>query len=46
MFSNNCGFKLLLLSVNRILDMIRTMVNVTGDLTAPCAFSEITQEKN
>ena len=37
---------LLLLSVDRILDMIRTMVNVTGDLTASCAFSEITREKN
>ncbi|KEQ57058.1 Proton-sodium-glutamate symport protein [Marine Group I thaumarchaeote SCGC AAA799-E16] len=37
---------LLLLSVDRILDMIRTMVNVTGDLTASCAFDEITREKN
>ncbi len=37
---------LLLLSVDRILDMIRTMVNVTGDLTASCAFHEITREKN
>ncbi|WP_428323907.1 dicarboxylate/amino acid:cation symporter [Nitrosopumilus sp.] len=37
---------LLLLSVDRILDMIRTMVNVTGDLTASCAFNEITREKN
>ena len=37
---------LLLLSVDRILDMIRTMVNVTGELTASCAFSEITREKN
>ena len=36
---------LLLLSVDRILDMIRTMVNVTGDLTASCAFHEITREK-
>lgn len=37
---------LLLLSVDRILDMIRTMVNVTGDLTASCAFNEITRDKN
>ncbi|QDI89468.1 dicarboxylate/amino acid:cation symporter [Candidatus Nitrosopumilus sp. SW] len=37
---------LLLLSVDRILDMIRTMVNVTGDLTASCVFNEITREKN
>ena len=37
---------LLLLSVDRILDMIRTMVNVTGDLTASCAFDEITRDKN
>ncbi len=36
---------LLLLSVDRILDMVRTMVNVTGDLTASCAFNEITREK-
>ena len=36
---------LLLLSVDRILDMIRTMVNVTGDLTASCAFHEITRDK-
>ena len=37
---------LLLLSVDRILDMIRTMVNVTGDLTACCVFHKITQNKN
>ncbi|AJM92228.1 dicarboxylate/amino acid:cation symporter [Nitrosopumilus piranensis] len=37
---------LLLLSVDRILDMIRTMINVTGDLTASCAFDEITGDKN
>lgn len=37
---------LLLLSVDRILDMIRTMVNVTGDLTASCAFDRITREKS
>ena len=37
---------LLLLSVDRILDMIRTMVNVTGDLTASCVFDEITRDKN
>ena len=37
---------LLLLSVDRILDMIRTMVNVTGDLTASCAFDEITRGKD
>ena len=36
---------LLLLSVDRILDMIRTMVNVTGDLTASCVFHEITRDK-
>ncbi|WP_299292370.1 dicarboxylate/amino acid:cation symporter [Nitrosopumilus sp.] len=36
---------LLLLSVDRILDMIRTMVNVTGDLTASCAFDKITRDK-
>ena len=36
---------LLLLSVDRILDMIRTMVNVTGDLTASCAFDRITRDK-
>lgn len=34
---------LLLLSVDRILDMIRTMVNVTGDLTACCVFDKITR---
>jgi len=33
---------LLLLSVDRILDMIRTMVNVTGDLTASCVFDRMT----
>lgn len=37
---------LLLLSVDRILDMIRTRVNVTGDLTASCTFNEIMREKN
>ena len=37
---------LLLLSVDRILDMIRTMVNVTGDLTASCAFDNITRDKD
>ena len=37
---------LLLLSVDRILDMIRTMVNVTGDLTASCAFDRITRDKS
>ena len=37
---------LLLLSVDRILDMIRTMVNVTGDLTASCAFDQITRDKS
>ncbi|NNL58516.1 MAG: dicarboxylate/amino acid:cation symporter [Nitrosopumilus sp.] len=36
---------LLLLSVDRILDMIRTMVNVTGDLTASCVFDKITRNK-
>ena len=35
---------LLLISVDRILDMIRTMVNVTGDLTASCVFDKITRE--
>ena len=35
---------LLLLSVDRILDMIRTMVNVTGDLTASCVFDRITRD--
>ena len=34
---------LLLISVDRILDMIRTMVNVTGDLTACCVFDKITR---
>lgn len=33
---------LLLLSVDRILDMVRTMVNVTGDLTACCVFDKLT----
>ncbi|MCS5528018.1 MAG: dicarboxylate/amino acid:cation symporter [Nitrosopumilus sp.] len=37
---------MLLLSVDRILDMIRTMVNVTGDLTACCVFHKITQNKS
>ncbi len=37
---------LLLLSVDRILDMVRTMVNVTGDLTASCVFDKITRDKN
>ena len=36
---------LLLISVDRILDMIRTMVNVTGDLTASCVFDKITRDK-
>ncbi len=35
---------LLLISVDRILDMIRTMVNVTGDLTATCVFDKITRD--
>ncbi len=35
---------LLLISVDRILDMIRTMVNVTGDLTACCVFDRITRD--
>ena len=35
---------LLLISVDRILDMIRTMVNVTGDLTASCVFDKITRK--
>ncbi|KAF6242084.1 dicarboxylate/amino acid:cation symporter [Nitrosopumilus sp. b1] len=35
---------LLLISVDRILDMIRTMVNVTGDLTASCVFDRITRK--
>ena len=34
---------LLLISVDRILDMTRTMVNVTGDLTASCVFDRITR---
>jgi Na+/H+-dicarboxylate symporter len=33
---------ILLISVDRILDMTRTMVNVTGDLTACCVFDKIT----
>ncbi|HEY5735883.1 MAG TPA: dicarboxylate/amino acid:cation symporter [Nitrosopumilus sp.] len=37
---------LLLLSVDRILDMIRTMVNVTGDLTASCVFDKIARDSN
>ena len=36
---------ILLISVDRILDMTRTMVNVTGDLTACCVFDKITQGK-
>ena len=32
---------ILLISVDRILDMTRTMVNVTGDLTATCVFDKI-----
>ncbi len=36
---------ILLISVDRILDMTRTMVNVTGDLTACCVFDKITQDK-
>ena len=35
----------LLLGVDRILDMTRTMVNVTGDLTASCVFDRITRNK-
>ena len=35
---------ILLISVDRILDMTRTMVNVTGDLTASCVFDKITGE--
>ena len=35
---------ILLISVDRILDMTRTMVNVTGDLTASCVFDRITRE--
>ena len=37
---------LLLISVDRILDMIRTMVNVTGDLTATCVFDRISGSKD
>ena len=37
---------LLLLSVDRILDMVRTMVNVTGDLTACCVFDKLTRNKD
>ena len=33
---------ILLISVDRILDMTRTMCNVTGDLTASCVFDKIT----
>ena len=36
----------LLISVDRILDMTRTMVNVTGDLTASCVFDKITGDHN
>ena len=36
----------LLISVDRILDMTRTMVNVTGDLTASCVFDKITRDPN
>ena len=32
---------ILLISVDRILDMTRTMVNVTGDLTATCVFDKL-----
>ncbi len=35
---------LLLISVDRILDMIRTMVNVTGDLTACCVFDRVVRD--
>ena len=35
----------LLISVDRILDMTRTMVNVTGDLTASCVFDKITEDQ-
>ena len=35
---------LLLISVDRILDMIRTMVNITGDLTVSCVFGKITRD--
>ncbi len=34
----------LLISVDRILDMTRTMVNVTGDLTACCVFDKLTRD--
>ena len=33
---------ILLISVDRILDMTRTMCNVTGDLTASCVFDKLT----
>jgi Na+/H+-dicarboxylate symporter len=36
---------ILLISVDRILDMTRTMVNVTGDLTASCVFDKITRDQ-
>ncbi len=36
---------ILLISVDRILDMTRTMVNVTGDLTASCVFDRITRKQ-
>ena len=36
---------LLLISIDRILDMIRTMVNITGDLTACCVFDKITRDQ-
>ena len=36
---------ILLISVDRILDMTRTMVNVTGDLTACCVFDKITRNQ-
>ena len=36
----------LLISVDRILDMTRTLVNVTGDLTASCVFDKITSDQN
>ena len=35
---------ILLISVDRILDMTRTMVNVTGDLTASCVFDRISRD--
>ena len=35
---------ILLISVDRILDMTRTMVNVTGDLTACCVFDKIMRD--